>query len=85
MKRKITCPICRFKFHPTPETRYTAVEPTEEGICKLLSSVPQTRYDAFDCPACGCQMRVGMRFPRSDFPDPIVKLLPGVQEVQQDE
>ncbi len=85
MKRKITCPICRFKFYPTPETRYTAVEPTGEGICTLLSSEPQRRYDAFDCPACGCQMRVGMRFPCSDFSAQIVKLFPGEQEVQQDE
>lgn len=85
MKRKIVCPTCRFKFYPTPETRYTAVEPTENGICTLLSSAPQTRYDAFDCPACGCQVRAGMRFPRSDFPGPIVEYLPGEQEEQENE
>lgn len=84
MKNKITCPTCNFRFEPTPQERYTAVDPPEDGIYAFLTG-GQKRYDAFDCPACGCQVRVGMRFPRSDIPDPIVEYLSGEQEEQEDE
>lgn len=55
-KGRARCEICGTKFPIIAEKRYTA------GANSGLASIGnQTYYDAFDCPQCGCQNRVGLR------------------------
>lgn len=53
--KKIKCDVCKHKFLPTKEKLYEARE----------FDSPFTRptlYDAMDCPVCGCQNILQVRF-----------------------
>jgi transcription elongation factor Elf1 len=54
---KVTCKICGTKFPAISEKRYTARR--MNGLAALGGN---SYYDAFDCPFCGCQNQVGIRF-----------------------
>lgn len=54
--KKIKCGVCGKRFVLDKEQRYTAVS---AGLSRLTE--PNTYYDAFDCPQCGCQIIVGVR------------------------
>ncbi|MBC8612090.1 hypothetical protein H8702_13410 [Massilimaliae timonensis] len=57
--KKIKCKTCGNRFYPERKTRYTVFEP--HGISATFSGGIKS-YDAFDCPACGCQIVAGIRF-----------------------
>lgn len=65
--RKLRCKVCGARFTPTADRRYTAIKDTSGTglIAALGSSETPTYYDAFDCPACGCQIRLDIRLPGS--------------------
>lgn len=60
MKKKIKCNVCGTRFMPERLQKYTA-ENEASGLLKLTTA--NVLYDAFDCPQCGVQIRVGQRFP----------------------
>lgn len=77
MKKKIKCNVCGTRFMPERLQKYTAGNEAS-GLLKLTTAftavaiflyVPSgiktinVLYDAFDCPQCGVQIRVGQRFP----------------------
>mgnify|MGYP006889698399 CR=1 FL=1 len=51
MVKKIKCNICNFKFYIQKEKVKTVAETT--GAMSALNGVK--KYDAIDCPNCGCQ------------------------------
>lgn len=53
--KKIRCKVCKCKFFPTKGIRKTVLE--KGGLMDIGKL-----YDAYDCPACGCQIVVGQRF-----------------------
>lgn len=53
----IECKICGTKFNAIVERHYIARDNGKTGLVAALSSNDEDRlYDAFDCPACGCQI-----------------------------
>ena len=50
---------------PTKEEIYVAEEP--RGFMDALTKPPM-RFSAMDCPRCGCQIALAVRFPRVDLP-----------------
>lgn len=66
----IKCKVCGCEFTPVIDKHYVAVDNGESGISTVLRHVEGNLYDAFDCPACGCQIITQERkrtFFREDF------------------
>ena len=57
--RRIKCEVCRKRFTPK---LYTAIE--EQGALTKLTMAPK-KYDACDCPNCGHQIILGIRYNRA--------------------
>ena len=53
------CNICGKLFIPKNQNRYLTAEPTT--LANSLNGGGAV-YDTFDCPRCGCQHRVGIRY-----------------------
>lgn len=53
---KVKCDVCRNKIFPKKE--YEVEE--SRGALASLSGIPD-RFDAMDCPKCGCQIILGKR------------------------
>ena len=56
--KKVICKVCGRRIALVSQMRYTAVERT--GQPSLIFGTK--RFDAFDCPGCGCQNIVGERY-----------------------
>ena len=53
----LECKICGTKLNAIVERHYIARDNGQTGFVAALSSNDEERlYDAFDCPACGCQI-----------------------------
>ncbi len=61
-RKYIRCKVCRTVFEVTAAKRYTAHE--AQGISAAMNGC--ISHDAFDCPQCGCQNAVGIRYPRDE-------------------
>lgn len=59
--KKIKCNVCDHEFSPYGR-RYTAVK--HNGISGIVEG--EKKYDAFDCPLCGCQITVQERMDRKN-------------------
>ena len=61
--KKLTCPVCGTEFIPQSSEHYVAAtDNAGSGLSRLACSAkPETYYDAFDCPQCGCQLRPNTR------------------------
>lgn len=55
----LKCKACGKEFEANLERHYVAKDNGQFGIC--LSGIEVNLYDAFDCPACGCQIIVQER------------------------
>lgn len=55
MTKKYKCKMCGYKFKLLGKKRYTVINDEIQFLGHVI------RYDAFDCPACGCQNRVNTR------------------------
>ena len=64
--RKQTCGVCGYRVTPKKEEIYVAEEP--RGFMDALTK-PQIWFSAMDCPRCGCQIALAVRFPRVDLPE----------------
>ena len=53
---KIKCKICGCEFTPVIDKHYIARDNSEFGISTAFKHIEENIYDAFDCPACGCQV-----------------------------
>lgn len=62
--KKKTCGVCGYRVTPTKEEIYIAEEP--RGFTECLTE-PPTRFNAIDCPRCGCQIALAIRVPRVDL------------------
>lgn len=62
--KKKTCGVCGYRVTPTKEEIYIAEEPC--GLTECLTK-PPTRFNAIDCPRCGCQIALAIRVPRVDL------------------
>lgn len=62
--KKKTCGVCGYRVTPTKEEIYIAEEP--RGFTECLTKLP-TRFNAIDCPRCGCQIALAIRVPRVDL------------------
>lgn len=61
MKRKQKCKICGKRFNVIKDKVYIVIE--TQGFAAALST-PAKKYDAIDCPRCGCQQVLWVRMPR---------------------
>ena len=61
IKGMYTCDVCGRDFPLIAEERYTVRGTEKSGIAAAISSEEADRYDAFDCPHCGCQNIVNLR------------------------
>lgn len=55
--KKKTCGVCGYRVTPTKEEIYIAEEP--RGFTECLTK-PPTRFNAIDCPRCGCQIALSL-------------------------
>lgn len=62
--KKKTCGVCGYRVTPAKEEIYIAEEP--RGFTECLTK-PPTRFNAIDCPRCGCQIALAIRVPRVDL------------------
>ena len=49
------CEICGHSFEARLDAHYIARDNGKSGIAAAISHDEEKLYDAFDCPACGCQ------------------------------
>lgn len=49
------CNVCGFEFEPNQENHYIARNAGKYGFANLAGTEEEL-YDAFDCPACSCQI-----------------------------
>lgn len=67
LSKKITCGVCGYRITPKKEEIYVAEEP--RAFVDALTK-PPTRFNAMDCPRCGCQIIAtwigGFEFPVPD-------------------
>lgn len=59
----VICDICGSGTIPQKPMIYIAEEP--RGVMDTLTQPPK-RFDAMDCPCCGCQIILKRRYPRAD-------------------
>lgn len=59
---EIQCGVCKAKLMPNVELHYIA-KSISNG---LFSSQHPVKYDAYDCPLCGCQIILGQRFEKDE-------------------
>ena len=59
--RYIKCKVCKARFYPSAEHRYTSRDMSSTGISNIMHQDEVELYDSFDCPICGCQMIVQKR------------------------
>lgn len=73
--KMIVCAVCGNEFAPYNEHHYIARDGREIGALAAFKSVTEpTLYDAYDCPACGCQYIAGER----KYIDSAVEMLPKI-------
>ena len=61
IKGMYTCDVCGRDFPLIAEERYTVRGAEKSGLVTAISFEEADRYDAFDCPHCGCQNIVNLR------------------------
>lgn len=61
----LKCKICGKEFEANLDRHYVARDNGKTGITVAISNSEEKLYDAFDCPACGCQVVVQER--KRDF------------------
>lgn len=61
IKGMYTCDVCGRDFPLIAEERYTVRGTEKSGIATAISFEEADRYDAYDCPHCGCQNVVNLR------------------------
>ena len=52
----LKCKICGKEFEANLDRHYVARDNGKTGALIALSNNEEKLYDAFDCPACGCQV-----------------------------
>lgn len=60
-QRKKKCGVCGYRVAPDKEKVYVAEEP--RAFMETLTK-PPLRFDAIDCPRCGCQIMLTIRADR---------------------
>lgn len=66
MKGMTTCKVCGRDFALMIEEHYVAQDPQKVGaIVNLVNTDKAFKYDAFDCPHCGCQNIMQPRKPEA--------------------
>ena len=60
-RRKKKCGVCGYRVAPDKEKVYVAEEP--RAFMETLTK-PPLRFDAIDCPRCGCQIMLTIRADR---------------------
>lgn len=66
LSKKITCGVCGYRITPKKEEIYVAEEP--RAFVDALTK-PPTRFNAMDCPRCGCQIMLAVRVDRVNVPE----------------
>ena len=52
----LKCKICGKEFEANLDRHYVARDNGKTGLTVAISNYEEKLYDAFDCPACGCQV-----------------------------
>lgn len=61
------CNICGCVFPTVIDKHYVARDNGKTGIAAIVTHDEENLYDAFDCPACGCQMIAQERKRKHEF------------------
>lgn len=67
MKIKQKCGVCGKRLSISKDEIYMVIE--SQGFAAALTAPPQ-KFDAIDCPRCGCQQLLAVRMPRLKKDDP---------------
>lgn len=59
--KKIKCKVCDHEFDLTKDLHYIARGDGKNGLAAFSGGDETRLYDAFDCPACGCQIIIQER------------------------
>lgn len=59
--QKKKCAACGHRFAPKKTAIYTVIKP--QGLFEGFTA-PAQRFDAMDCPRCGCQNALAIRLPK---------------------
>lgn len=60
-KKFINCNVCGYEFEPLMINHYITRDDGKIGFAALSASKEPIIWDTFDCPKCGCQVRVQER------------------------
>ena len=52
----LKCNVCGCEFVPIIDKHYVARDTGRTGVTEVIVHYEENLYDAFDCPACGCQV-----------------------------
>lgn len=66
IKGMTTCKVCGRDFPLIAEEHYISKEAGKEGIAAVVGGLAPILWDSFDCPHCGCQNRLHMRYRLTD-------------------
>lgn len=62
--KKTVCPTCKRKLSLLKENLYLVSEP-QTALSAIVNV--ESVFEAFDCPWCGCQMRINKRYPKFEI------------------
>lgn len=66
IKGMTTCKVCGRDFPLVAEDHYVSKEAGKVGIAAIAGGLAPILWDSFDCPHCGCQNRMHIRYRLTD-------------------
>ena len=66
IKGMTTCKICGRDFPLIAEEHYISKEASKMGLAAIAGGTSPLLWDSFDCPHCGCQNRLHLRYRLTD-------------------
>lgn len=81
-QKKKKCGVCGYRVAPDKEKVYVAEEP--RAFMETLTK-PPLRFNAIDCPRCGCQIMLTIRADRVNLAPAVERDEPEESEVAENE
>lgn len=67
IKGMTTCKVCGRDFPLIAEEHYISKEASKMGLAAIAGGPSPLLWDSFDCPHCGCQNHLHLRYQLSDI------------------
>ena len=79
----LKCKICECEFIPVIDKHYVARDNGKSGLSTTFANVEGNLYDAFNCPACGCQI-IAQERKRNDYHETLTTLAKNQKEDEEE-